>query len=57
MPAEKLTIVVGAEGGGLPEDLVSACQRTVSIPALAASLNAAVAASILLYEAYKRVLP
>ncbi len=57
MPAEKLTIVVGAEGAGLPEDLVSACQKTVSIPALAASLNAAVAASILLYEAYMHVLP
>ena len=57
MPAEKLTIVVGAEGAGLPEDLVSACQKTVSIPALATSLNAAVAASILLYEAYMHVLP
>jgi RNA methyltransferase, TrmH family len=55
--AERLVIVVGAEGGGLPEELVSACQRTVTIPALAASLNAAVAASILLYEAYIRVLP
>jgi RNA methyltransferase, TrmH family len=55
--AERLVIVVGAEGGGLPEELVSACQRTVTIPALAASLNAAVAASILLYEAYNRVLP
>lgn len=57
LPPEKLVIVVGAEGGGLPEEVVSACARTVSIPALAASLNAAVAASILLYEAYMRVLP
>jgi TrmH family RNA methyltransferase len=55
--AEKLVIVVGAEGGGLPEEVVSACPRAVTIPALAASLNAAVAASILLYEAYNRVLP
>ncbi len=55
--AEKLVIVVGAEGGGLPEEVVSVCQRRVTIPALAASLNAAVAASILLYEAYSRVLP
>lgn len=55
--AKKLVIVVGAEGGGLPEEVVSACQKTVTIPALAASLNAAVAASILLYEAYNRVLP
>ena len=55
--AEKPVLVVGAEGGGLPEEVVSACQKTVTIPALAASLNAAVAASILLYEAYNRVLP
>jgi TrmH family RNA methyltransferase len=54
--AERLVIVVGAEGRGLPEEVVSACQRMVTIPALAASLNAAVAASILLYEAYNRVL-
>jgi RNA methyltransferase, TrmH family len=53
----KPVIVVGAEGGGLPEEAISACQKTVTIPALAASLNAAVAASILLYEAYNRVLP
>jgi TrmH family RNA methyltransferase len=57
MSTEKLMIVVGAEGGGLPEEVVSACHRPVTIPALAASLNAAVAASILLYEAYMRVLP
>ena len=57
LPAEKLVIVVGTEGAGLPEEVISACQRTVTIPALAASLNAAVAASILLYEAYSRTLP
>jgi RNA methyltransferase, TrmH family len=57
LPAEKLVIVVGAEGTGLPEEIISACQQRVKIPALAASLNAAVAASILLYEAYSRVLP
>ncbi len=57
LPAVKLAIVVGAEGSGLPEEVVEACSRRVSIPALAASLNAAVAASILLYEAYMRVLP
>ena len=57
LPAEKLVIVVGAEGTGLPEEAISACKRQVTVPALAASLNAAVAASILLYEAYNRVLP
>ncbi len=55
--SEKLVVVVGAEGSGLPEEVVSTCSRRVTIPALAASLNAAVAASILLYEAYMRVLP
>ena len=57
LPAGKPVIVVGAEGTGLPEEVTSVCQREVTIPALAASLNAAVAASILLYEAYNRVLP
>ena len=56
LPAEKLVIVVGTEGSGLPGDLISACRMRVTIPALAASLNAAVAASILLYEAYSRML-
>ena len=57
LPAEKLVVVLGAEGAGLPEEVIAACQQRVTIPALAASLNAAVAASILLYEAYNRVLP
>jgi RNA methyltransferase, TrmH family len=57
LPAEKLIIVVGTEGAGLPKEIISGCQKRVTIPALAASLNAAVAASILLYEAYNRVLP
>jgi TrmH family RNA methyltransferase len=57
LPAEKLVVVVGAEGGGLSEEVVAICSRRVTIPAVAASLNAAVAASILLYEAYMRVLP
>jgi RNA methyltransferase, TrmH family len=56
MPAEKLLILAGAEGGGLPQEVISACQKSVTIPMLAPSLNAAVAASILLYEAYTRML-
>ncbi len=53
----RLVICVGAEGSGLPEDVLEACEARVAIPSLAASLNAAIAASILLYEAYSRVLP
>ena len=57
MPAGRLVIVVGAEGGGLTQVVVEACEIRVTIPSRAASLNAAIAASILLYQAYARVLP
>jgi TrmH family RNA methyltransferase len=57
LPDGRLVIVVGAEGAGLPEEVVEASQGRVTIPSRAASLNAAIAASILLYEAYMRVLP
>lgn len=53
----RLVVVIGAEGGGLPEEVVDRCGGTVTIPSRAASLNAAMAAGILLYEAYMRVLP
>ena len=57
LPGGRIVIVVGAEGSGLPEEVVEACETRVRIPSRAASLNAAIAASILLYEAYMRVLP
>jgi TrmH family RNA methyltransferase len=57
LPRGRLVVAVGSEGAGLPEEVASACSSRVTIPALAASLNAAVAASILLYEAHTRVLP
>ncbi|CAN5909327.1 RNA methyltransferase [soil metagenome] len=57
MPAGKLVVVIGSEGAGLPAEVVSACEQRVQIPSQAASLNAAMAASILLYDAYMRVLP
>ena len=57
LPDGRLAIAVGAEGAGLPEEVVETCAIRVSIPSRAASLNAAIAASILLYEAYMRVLP
>jgi RNA methyltransferase, TrmH family len=56
LPLGRLVICIGAEGSGLPEDVLSACEVRVRIPSLAPSLNASVAASILLYEAYSRVL-
>ena len=57
LPAGRLLIVVGAEGAGLPEEIVEASEIRTTIPSKAAALNAATAASILLYEAYMRVLP
>jgi TrmH family RNA methyltransferase len=48
MPA---TLVIGAERDGLPHDVVDACDRTAHIPIASESLNAAVAASVALYEA------
>ncbi len=56
VPVGKLVIVVGSEGAGLPEAVVEACSLRVTIPVLAPSLNAAVAASILVYEAHGRML-
>jgi RNA methyltransferase, TrmH family len=45
------TLVVGAERDGLPTDVLAACDRVAHIPIASDSLNAAVAASIALYEA------
>ena len=55
--AGKLVVVIGGEGSGIPEEVVAACSQQVTILTLAASLNTAVAASILLYETYTHVLP
>jgi TrmH family RNA methyltransferase len=57
LPAGRLVIAIGAEGAGLPEGVVEASEIQATIPSRATSLNAAIAASILLYEAYMRVLP
>ncbi len=48
---QPVTLVVGAEREGLPDDVVAACDRTAHIPIASESLNAAVAASVALYEA------
>jgi RNA methyltransferase, TrmH family len=44
------TLVVGAERTGLPEGVVEACDATAGIDILGDSLNAAMAATIALYE-------
>ncbi len=46
------TLLIGAERAGLPADVLAACARTCSIPQAAGnSLNAAMAATVALYEA------
>jgi TrmH family RNA methyltransferase len=44
------TIVVGAEREGLPPEVVAACDRVAHIPIASESLNAAMAATVALYE-------
>jgi TrmH family RNA methyltransferase len=48
---EPATIVVGSEREGVPADVLAACDQVAHIPIRNESLNAAVAASIALYEA------
>jgi TrmH family RNA methyltransferase len=47
---QALTLLVGAERTGLPNDVLAACDRVVRIPIHSESLNAAMAATIALYE-------
>jgi RNA methyltransferase, TrmH family len=44
------TLVVGAEREGLPADVVAACDEVRHIPIASESLNAAMAATVALYE-------
>jgi TrmH family RNA methyltransferase len=46
-----VTLVVGAEREGLPAEVIAKCDRIAHIPIAGESLNAAVAASVALYEA------
>jgi RNA methyltransferase, TrmH family len=45
-----LTLLVGGEREGLPDELVGACERVAHIPIASESLNAAMAATVALYE-------
>jgi tRNA G18 (ribose-2'-O)-methylase SpoU len=53
---EAAAIFVGSEGSGVPEPVLHAADAIISIPTSAAveSLNAGVAASIVLYEAARQ---
>jgi RNA methyltransferase, TrmH family len=50
-----VTLVVGAEREGLPPEVLAACDETAHIPIRSESLNAAMAATIGLYEVAGRV--
>jgi RNA methyltransferase, TrmH family len=45
-----LTLLVGAEREGLPEEVLAGCARVAHIPIAGDSLNAAMAATVALYE-------
>jgi TrmH family RNA methyltransferase len=51
----EVSLVVGAEREGLPADVVAACDEAAHIPIRSESLNAAMAATIALYEVAGRV--
>jgi RNA methyltransferase, TrmH family len=48
---EPATLLIGAERTGLPGDVLAACDRVAHIPIASESLNAAMAATVALYEA------
>lgn len=48
--ARPITLLVGAEREGLPADVLAACERSARIPIASESLNAAMAATVALYE-------
>jgi len=53
--AGEVTLVVGAEREGLPADVVAACDEVAHIPIRSESLNAAMAATVALYECSRRM--
>jgi RNA methyltransferase, TrmH family len=48
------TLLVGAERDGLPSEVLAACERHARIPIASESLNAAMAATVALYEMTRR---
>jgi RNA methyltransferase, TrmH family len=57
LPSGPITLLVGAEREGLPEEIVGACDRVAHIPIASESLNAAMAATVALYEMTTRSHP
>jgi TrmH family RNA methyltransferase len=55
--ADGVTLLVGAEREGLPDTVIAACDRAARIPIASDSLNAAMAATVALYEMTMRSRP
>jgi TrmH family RNA methyltransferase len=49
-PDGDITLLVGAERAGLPDELLAAADHVARIPIASESLNAAMAATVALYE-------
>ena len=47
---EDVTLLIGAEREGLPAEVIAAADETAQIPIRTHSLNAAMAATVALYE-------
>ncbi len=54
-PDGQITLLVGAEREGLPDAVIAAADTAARIPIATESLNAAIAASVALYELTRRI--
>jgi len=54
--SEPLAVIIGGEGAGVPKDVLSQCDQVIAIPqsSKVESLNAGIAASVVLYEAARQ---
>jgi RNA methyltransferase, TrmH family len=57
VPQAEISVLVGSERAGLPDDVIAAADHAARIPIVTESLNAAIAASIALYELTRRITP
>jgi RNA methyltransferase, TrmH family len=53
LPQAEISLLIGAEREGLPAEVLAACDHVARIPIATESLNAAIAASVALYELSK----
>ncbi len=53
VPQAEISVLIGAEREGLPAEVLAACDHVARIPIATESLNAAIAASVALYELSK----